>query len=111
MRSGAFSPTNDTSAWIFCAVSNRQVAHPSHLMGSQLGFFVPGTPHWGPGRNPRDDRTENLRTDYLKEQVRNFLIELFRQYAEVNIKWSQTQLCTIRRPVADITGDITSGTS
>ena len=36
----------------------------------------------------------------LKEQFRNFLIELFRQYAEVNIKWSQTQLCTNRRPVA-----------
>ena len=34
------SPFHKTSAWIFCAGSNRQVAHPSHLMGSQLGFFV-----------------------------------------------------------------------
>ena len=33
------------------------------------------------------------------------------EYAKVKIKWSQTQMCTIRRPVALITGDITSGTS
>ena len=54
--------------------------HPSHLMGSQLGFFVPGEPRTGhTWRNPRDDRKENLRAEYLKVQFRNFLIELFRQ--------------------------------
>ena len=106
------SPFHKASAWFFCAGSNRQVAHPSHLMVSQLGFFVPGEPRTGDTRrNPRDDRKENLRTEYLEVQFRNFLIELFRQYAEVNIKWSQSQACTIRRPVACITGDITSGIS
>ena len=49
-------------------------------MGSQLGFFVPGEPRTGyTWRNPRDDRKENLRAEYLKVQFRNFLIELFRQ--------------------------------
>ena len=49
-------------------------------MGSQLGFFVPGEPRTGDTRrNPRDDRKENLRTEYLKVQFRNFLIELFWQ--------------------------------
>ena len=70
-------------------------------MGSQLGFFAPGENRTGDTRrNPRDDRKEKLCTENLKVQFRNFLIELFRQYAKVNIKWSQTQLCTIRRPVA-----------
>ena len=70
-------------------------------MGSQLGFFMPGEPRTGDTRrNPRDDQQEILRTDCLKEQFRHFLIELFRQYAKVNTKWSQTQLCTIRRSVA-----------
>ena len=44
------SPFHKTSAWFFCAGSNRQVAHPSHLMGSQLGFFVPGEPRTGDTR-------------------------------------------------------------
>ena len=49
-------------------------------MGSQLGFFVPGEPRTGDTRrNPRDDQKEHLRTDFLKEQFRHFLIELFRQ--------------------------------
>ena len=69
-------------------------------MGSQLGFFVPGEPRTGDTRrNPRDDRKEKLCTEYLKVQFRHFLIELFRQCAEVNNKWNQTQLCTIRCPV------------
>ena len=41
------SPFHKTSAWIFCAGSNRQVAQPSHLMRAQLGFFVPGEPRTG----------------------------------------------------------------
>ena len=32
------------------------------------------------------------------------------EYWKVNIKWSQTQMCTIRQPIACITGDITNGT-
>ena len=51
-------------------------------------------------KSGKSEKAEKLRTEYLKEHFRHFLIELFRQYAEVNIKWSQTQLCTIRRPVA-----------
>ena len=38
------SPFHKTSAWIFCAGSNRQVAHPSHLMRAQLGFLCEVTP-------------------------------------------------------------------
>ena len=37
------SPFHETSAWIF-AGSNRQVAHPSHLMRAQLGFLCEVTP-------------------------------------------------------------------
>ena len=65
-----------------CRVSSALAAdvRMSHLMGSQRGFFVPGQPRTGDTRrNPRDDRKENLRTEYLKVQFRNFLIELFRQ--------------------------------
>ena len=71
------SPFHKTSAWIFCAGSNRQVAHPSHLMRAQLGFFVPGEPRTGDSRrNPRED--QSCRTEHLKVQFRHFLIELFR---------------------------------
>ena len=65
-----------------CRVSSALAAdlRMSHLMGSQIGFFfVPGEPRTGDTRrNPRDERKENLRTEYLKVQFRNFLIELFR---------------------------------
>ena len=72
-------------------------------MGSQLGFFVPGEPRTGDTRrNPRDEQKENLRTEYLKVQFRHFSSSYFGN------EWSQTQLCTIRRPVAWIIGDITS---
>ena len=94
------SPFQKTSAWIFCAVSNRQVAHPSHLLRAQLGFlcevtpaprtsepidepsariFCASEPRTGDTRrNPRDDQKENLRTEYLTVQFRHFLIELCR---------------------------------
>ena len=49
MRSGAFSPTNDPHSirprrGFFCAGSNWQVAHPSHLRRAQLGFLCEVTP-------------------------------------------------------------------
>ena len=41
---------------------------------------MPGEPRTGDTRrNPRDDRKENLRPEYLKVQFRHFHIELFRQ--------------------------------
>ena len=43
-RCGKRSPFHKTSAWIFCAGSNRQVAHPSHSMRAQLGFLREVTP-------------------------------------------------------------------
>ena len=64
-------------------------------MSPQLGFFVVGEPRTGDTRrNPRDDQKENLRTEYLKVQFRHF------SHRALSAKWSQTQLCTIRRPVA-----------
>ena len=55
-------------------------------MGSQLGFFMPGEPRTGDTRrNPRDDRKEKLRTEYLKVQFRHFLIELFRQQEDIDL--------------------------
>ena len=38
------SPFHKASAWIFCAGSDRQVAHPSHLMRAQLGLLCEVTP-------------------------------------------------------------------
>ena len=48
-------------------------------MSSQLGFLCRVNPALGgTPRNLRDDLKENLRTEYLKAQLRHFLIELFR---------------------------------
>ena len=50
-----------------------------------MDFFVPGQPRTGDTRrNPRDDRKEKLRTEYLKVQFRNFLIELFSAMSATN---------------------------
>ena len=55
-------------------------------MRAQLGFSVPGEPRTGDiWRNPRDDRKEKLRTEYLKVQFRHFLIELFRQQEDIDL--------------------------
>ena len=64
----------------------RVISALSHLVGSQRGFFVPGEPRTGDTRrNPRDDRKEKLRTEYLKVQFRHFLIELFRQQEDIDL--------------------------
>ena len=64
----------------------RVISALSHLIGSQRGFFVPGEPRTGDTRrNPRDDRKEKLRTEYLKVQFRHFLIELFRQQEDIDL--------------------------
>ena len=47
---------------------------------------MPGEPRTGDTwRNPRDDRKEKLRTEYLKVQFRHFLIELFRQQVNIDL--------------------------
>ena len=82
----------------------------SHLIRAQRGFFMPGEPRTGDTRrNPRDDRKEKLRTEYLKVQFRHFLIELFRQQVDIdlvglvflsisqNIELSQFETVLLRR--------------
>ena len=47
---------------------------------------MPGEPRTGDTRrNPRDDRKEKLRTEYLKVQFRHFLIELIRQQVDIDL--------------------------
>ena len=47
---------------------------------------MPNEPRTGDTRrNPRDDRKEKLRTEYLKVQFRHFLIELFRQQEDIDL--------------------------
>ena len=47
---------------------------------------MPGEPRTGDTRrNPRDDRKEKLRTEYLKVQFRHFLSELFRPQVDIDL--------------------------